>query len=622
MATSRNYVSSKGYSPSTLGERSDEEKAKDCQKYLAVLADQRLPWEPAIDNIIAYVNHGRRFITDKDFWDGQQTGQEIYDDTAMLACNKLVDGMVGYLCSRNQPWFGFELPGKFNFPRSSRMRAWSGKRVDEYPQVQRWLQDTQTVSYSAFNRSNFYDVVTELVRDGATNGTAHMLGEEDIERAAIVFTVPHFRECYIAENQWGKVDTCYRVYKMTLRQLAAKFGMEVMKAADNNFENDYKNNIHAEREILHAVFPRQDSNPSRIDAKNKLWESLWVYSKNGQLLGSKARTASNTPGQDISLLSEGGYDSMPIITWRWRKNNDEVYGRGPGHDSFVSVSQLNQMGRTNMITAQMAAEPPMFAYSDMRGTINRTPNSITYMESNRGDIRARMPQTLPTGVQNLPFNLEYSDRVRQVVNEHFHTDVFMMMSQLASAGKSQRMVVEQVMELQGEKAAILGTRVGNLQSEFFNPLIDRVYSIEAAAGRIPTPPDILLETMHGPVEVQYLGPLAQAQTRLTTVRTAQTFLQLKKQVAEDDPTIIHFVNSPRILRDLRDALNAPVDWVYDEKTCAGIVQQINKAAQQQQQIENAPKLAKAAAAMGKAPEAGSALKQLVSGGADTTESTD
>ena len=32
--------------------------------------------------------------------------------------------------------------------------------------------------------------------------------------------------------------------------------------------------------------------------------------------------------------------------------------------------------------------------------------------------------------------------------------------------------------------------------------------------------------VHGPVEVQYLGPLAQAQTRLTEIRAMQTGLQL------------------------------------------------------------------------------------------------
>jgi hypothetical protein len=620
MATSRYYANDRGRSPSKLGNQSDEEKAKDCLKYLQVLAEQRLFWEPQIDNIIMYVNHGRRFIQDKDLWPGQQTGQEVFDDTAMLARNMLVDGMVGYLCSRNQPWFALELPGKFNFPASSGMRAWSGKRVDEYPQVQRWLQDCQTVMYSALNRSNFYDVVTEFISDGATCGTAHLLIEENIERGAIVFTVPHFRECFIAQNQWNKVDTCYRIYKMTLCQLADKFGMDEMKSADNSFENDYKNNMYAEREVLHAIYPRSDFNPARLDAKSKRWESVWVYRKGGQILGSKAQQP--TGGQEVSLLNEGGYDSMPIITWRWRVNCDEVYGRGPAHDAFVSIAQLNQMGRTNLVTAHRAAEPPLVAYSDQRGAIQRGPNGITYMESNRGDLRARMPQPLYTGVQALPFSLEYQDRVRQVVNQHFHTDVFMMMSQLAAGGKSERMVVEQVMELQGEKAAILGTRVGNLQSEAFDPLIYRIYSIEAGAGRIPTPPDILLETQHGPVEVQYLGPLAQAQTRLTTVRSIQSFLQLAGQVAQMDPTIIHAINAPHMLRVLGESVNLPVDCVYDEKTFAGIIQKLNQQAQQQQQIENAPKLAKAAAAMGKAPESGSALKQLVSGGAATTESVD
>ena len=191
---SHQHRDTSGYSPSVLGTRTDDERAKDAQKYLMILAEERLPWEPQIDNLIMYVNHGRRSIQDKDLWPGMPTGMEIYDDTAMLARNMLVDGMVGYLCSRNQPWFALEIPGKLNFPRAGGLRAWSGKRVDQYPQVQRWLQDSQEVMYSAFNRSNFYDVVTEFISDGATCGTAHLLSEEDVATGTIMFTVPHFRE--------------------------------------------------------------------------------------------------------------------------------------------------------------------------------------------------------------------------------------------------------------------------------------------------------------------------------------------------------------------------------------------------------------------------------------------
>ena len=607
------YYNQTGFSPSKLGERDDEQKAKDCQKYLLILAEQRLPWEPQIDNIIRYVNHGRRSVQGIDLWPGQQTGQEIFDDTAMLARNTMVDGMVGYLCSRNQPWFGLELPGKFNFPRTSGMRSWNGKRVDSYPQVQRWLQDSETVMYSAFNRSNFYDVITEFISDGGTCGTAHLLSEEDVSRNAIVFTVPHFRECFIAENQWGKVDTCYRVFKMTLRQFAEKFGMDTMMKADSNFKRDYESNMHAERDVLHVISPRKDYVPWRTDAKSKQWESVWVYRKGGKILNLSGNKY-GASDMNIHVVGEGGYDSMPIVTWRWRKNDDEIYGRGPAHDAFVSIAQLNQMGRTNLITAHRAAEPPLVAYADMRGAIQRGPNGITYVESNRGDLRTRAPLPLYTGVQQLPFTVDYQDKVRQIVNQHFHTDVFMMMSQLSKQGNQSRMVTEQIAELQGEKAAILGTRVGNLQSEAFDPLIYRVYSIEAEAGRIPAPPDILTSGIHGPVEVQYLGPLAQAQTRLNTVRTIQTAHAVIGQLVQLNPTVIDMIDADKELMLVLDKLGYPAECYRDLRMVMQIRQHRNQVQEQERQAEMAPKLAKAAAQMSKAPEAQSPLKMLLGGG--------
>lgn len=612
----RQSLMTNSYPASSMAPRDDEQRAKDCQKYLQVMADYRIQWEPMIDNIIAYVNHGRRFVQDWNLWDGQQTGQEVYDDSAMLARNMLVDGMVGYLCSRNQPWFALEIPGKFNFPRSAGMRSWNGKRVDSYPQVQKWLQDCQTVMYSAFNRSNFYDIVTEFISDGATCGTAYMQIEEDIAEGSIVFTVPHFRECFISENQWGRVDTVYRVYIMTLRQLKQKFGEQKMRDVDDNFDRDYAANMYATRQILHAIYPNSDYSPSRIDSRSKRFASDWIYNKGGVLQYRSGRVTIMDISGGSKLLASGGYDTNPMIAWRWRKNDDEIYGRGPSHDAFVSIAQANQMGRTNLITAHQAAEPPLVAYSDLRGAIQRGPAGITYLEANRGDIRSRAPMPLYTGVNNLPFNVEYQDRVRQIINQFFHTDVFMMMSQLAAAGKSERMVQEQIAELQGEKAAILGTRVGNLQSEAFDPLIYRVYSIEAAAGRIPTPPDILTESVHGPVEVEYLGPLAQAQTRLTKVRAINTGLQLLQGMAQFNPTVIDAVDIDAAAREAMDAVGFPAELYRQPQQIAAIRQQRNQMEQQERTAENAPKLARAAASLAKAPEAGSILQQLTQGGGE------
>ena len=176
--------------------------------------------------------------------------------------------------------------------------------------------------------------------------------------------------------------------------------------------------------------------------------------------------------------------------------------------------------------------------------------------------------------------------------------------------------VEQVAELQGEKAAILGTRVGNLQSEAFDPLINRMYSMESEAGRIPIPPDILLESVHGPVEVQYLGPLAQAQTRLTKVRAIQSGINLLTQIAQNNPTSIDVVDYDQAALEALDAVSFPASCYRDPKIVAQIRAQRNKMQAQEQNSEIIPKMAKAAANLSKSPESGSILEKLMGGGQD------
>ena len=613
-----------GFNPSKLGPRSDEERAKELEKTLSILAQYRLLWEPMIDNLIMFTNHGRRSVQDKDLWPGQPTGQFVFSDEAILAKNMTVDGMTGCMCSRNQPWFAMQLPSKMIFPRTSMMRGWSGKRLDEFPEVQRWLQNVQEELYLAFNQSNFYDEAPEFIGDGVSIGTAYMLIEEDMESQRLAFTVPHFRECFIAENRYGKVDTLYRVYKITLRQLATKFDWDELKKIDQSIEGRYKSNMHEEVEILHAVYPRQDYTPWRIDAKGKKYESIYLYRKSGKLMAPLASVGS--PPDDSRVLSlkkdeyataEGGYESFPYIAWRWRKNNDEIYGRGCGHDAWISIALDNQMGRTNLKTGQRIAEPPLVAYSDLRGAIQKDADGVTFMENNRGDMKARMPQPLFTGAQQLPFSLEFQDKVKATINKHFHTDVFMLMTQLAQNKASERMVNEQVFELLNEKAAVLGTRVGNLQSEAFNPLIRRAYSIESKARRTPPPPDILLQTSHGPVEIVYLGPLAQAQTRLSKVRSIQTGLQMAKAATDVlGPGCTDYINQGETMKDIFTACGFPANDIQDDKMVAMIQQKRNKVQEEERMAENAPKLARAAASMQKASEKGSPMAALTGGGGE------
>jgi hypothetical protein len=218
------------------------------------------------------------------------------------------------------------------------------------------------------------------------------------------------------------------------------------------------------------------------------------------------------------------------------------------------------------------------------------------------------------GVQQLPFSLDYQQRLGQIIMNHFHADTFTLMTQVMQDHGAGRPVTEQIYELMNEKAAVLGTRVGKMQSEAFNPIIARFYDIEARAGRIPDPPDILLHGEHGGVKVQYLGMLAQAQTRLTDLRTMQAGMSFLQQSAQVDPLSVQVVDMDQFNRRGLIKIGFPQEVLRTEEQLTRIRIQAQQAQEKQQQIENAPKIAKAAALAGKGAEPQSPLAALMSGG--------
>ncbi len=546
-----------------------------------------------IDNIITFVNFYRRKISGgdrglKDGIRGSKAGAEVYDGTPMRAKNILVDGMASNMCPRNLDWFHYILPGKLNFPRWSGMRSWTGKRMDEYPDVKRYLQAKEEVAYSAFNRSNFYDVITELISDAATAGTAHLICEEDIDSGRIVFTVPHFRECFIAEDRFGRVDTNYRVQNLTLRQLADKFGYDKMVKIDPSFKTDYENNFHTEREIIHSVYPRKDYDKQRIDKKNKPIASLWVL---------KDKT---------KLIEESGYSWSSHFTWRWRKNNNEWYGYSPSWDSYVDNMTANQQGRSNLIAGQKMAEPPMVGVPDMRGAVNIGPKGWTWVMD-----MAMMPKPLITGIQ-LPYSVEAQERTDRAIQENYYVPFFLMLFQAAM--NKVELTATQVVEMMGEQASVLGTRTGNFQNEILESTHDAVNNIEEEADRMPEAPQILLDYAGGRIEIDYLSPLAQAQSRLTKLRALRSGGQLIAEAANLSPPILDNFDWDEYAKELADASGFPAKLIRDKDQVDSIREIRAKQQQQQQMMENLPKIAKAAASAGKATEEGSPMQALFGGG--------
>ncbi len=570
--------------------RTEEQKAEDLFKKLAQLELIRQPFESTIDECIEFTAPDLMLIS-QDTPKGQKSGQTVYDGTAVSALNLLADGLHGYLVSPAIRWFSLTLPVRMQEMRySANMRQWGGRMLDEIPDVKEWLEDVEEVMYADFRASNFYETTPAVFRQGGSVGTVSCYCEQDTKSSRLVFFVPHFRECYIAQDRFGRVDTVFRKYPLTNRDLVDKFGLERLQELDFNFKNQFEKQPYAERKVIHAVYPRTDYDPERVDNKNMPYASCWILEA-----GPK------------KIIEESGYRMAPATTWRWSRNSHEWYGRSPAWFAMVEILKAQQQALTNLKAGHRAADPPYALMESLRGRANLNAAGRTWLQ--RGE---EPPTILDQGLRGIPIALEFEQATQQAIKEHFHVDFFLMLSR--AAFEKIQMTATQVIEMQREKAAILGTRIGRLQSEFLNPIIDQVFSIESDSGKLPPPPDILYEYVGARMEVDYLGPLAQAQKRLFKTQSIQSALASLAVFGQISPEAmieaLDRVDIDATAKEILETTGFPAKCIRDDNEVRARRDARAQQMQMQQTMAGGLELAKALPGMSKAAEPGSPLDMM------------
>ncbi len=67
---------------------------------------------------------------------------------------------------------------------------------------------------------------------------------------------------------------------------------------------------------------------------------------------------------DNDLLYTQWLDSNPGIVWRWKKVNNETWGRGPVMEALPSIISLNEMARIELASANINTFRPYMGFSD------------------------------------------------------------------------------------------------------------------------------------------------------------------------------------------------------------------------------------------------------------------
>jgi hypothetical protein len=449
--------------------------------------------------------------------------------------------------------------------------------------VQLWLEDSAKRMYNVFNETNFNTEVHEMYLDLVTIGTGALFVEEGnkgFEESKIHFNTMHIAEYYIQENTSGYVDTLYRKYKLSARQAVQEFGEDnlgekVLKAAKEKPDKMFN--------FIHAVEPLEDYERVLGKGATKLpFHSCHVCE------------------EDKMTVRAGGYNEFPYLVPRWSKATGEIFGRSPSYNALPDIKTLNKAVEIGLKAWAKAIDPPLLVQDDgVIGRVRMTPGGITVVRSDA----AIKPLQIGSNWQITDMK---ENQLRTAIRQAYYSDQLQLQD-------GPQMTATEVQVRYELMQRLLGPTLGRFQSEFLNPLIERVFGIMfRAQALLPTPEIIEGES----IDVEYVGPLARSQ-RMEEATAVERLYQLAMQIVQLDPTIMDIINHDEAIRARAGLLGVPksvlrgvqeVDQLREERAMQQQMQQ--EMMMQQQQAEIAAKQSQTASEMSK-PETKETLQQAL-----------
>lgn len=511
------------------------------QKQQAQLTNDRSSFDPHWRELSDFINpRGSRFlVTDVNRDDRRNT--KIVDPTATLAARTLSSGMMSGITSPARPWFKLATPDP---------------DMMDYGPVKLWLEVVQRRMNEVFNKSNIYQSLPLLyasLGNYSTGAMAVLEDDSDVIRT-MMFPIGSY---YMANSARGSVDTCFRKFSMTVRQLVMEFGL-------NNVSDSVKGmwdsgNYESWIEVIHAVYPNIDRDTAKLNSKNKPVKS--VYYEVG--------------GDSDKVLRESGFDEFPIMAPRWEVNGEDVYGSScPGMIALgqVKALQLEQKRKSQLI--DKATNPPMVGPSSLRNQrVSLLPGDITYIDQATGQDGFKPAYLVNPNTADLLADIQDT---RQIINSAYFVDLFMMLQNI----NTRSMPVEAVIEMKEEKLLMLGPVLERLNDECLNPLIDRTFSIMARKNLLPPPPDVLQGM---PLRIEYISVMAQAQKSIGLSSLSST-VGFIGQLAQAKPEALDKLNVDQAIDAFAEMSGVSPTVIVPQEQVEQVREQRAQQQQQQQMV--------------------------------------
>lgn len=483
---------------------------------------------------------------------------KIINGTATKCVRVATAGMSSHMTSKARPWFNLTTPDP---------------AMGQIQDVRVWLDNVTTILRDTLAKSNFYKAMPVCYTEDLSYGVAAMMIVENAEEV-VRFHPLTIGSYAIGLDDAGKVDSLWRCYTKTARQLVQKYGRLDPETGQRVPDESklpqriiqaYKGSPDQEFTVEALYEPNPDARPGigplgvQAPKSRPYREVVWIGGSGDEKHG---------------VLDIGGHYEQPFVSIRFNPVGDDIYSACPGTDSLGDIKQLQYLEGQKLRLIDLMAEPPLSVPDTMRNIgASLAPRTKNYLPQSQTGAKVEPTYTPQPG--SLQWILQEIREVESRIETAMFYDLFRM---LDSLGDQTGRTATEIAERKEEKATVLGPTLEIVTDEGLDPTVVRVYRLLERAGRLPPPPDVLANI---PLKIEYTSILAQAMKASGTsgIERTAAFVAQMAQVA--GPSALDKFDADQAIDEYSERTGAPASIVRDDDAVLAIRQ--GRAAQEAQQ---------------------------------------
>jgi len=513
-------------------------------KHFEHLKGKRSTWERHWQELAEYVLPHRSDFTSKRSL-GEERLEMAFEGTAMRALKRFASQIHNVFTPMGAEWFKLTtgIPG-----------------VDKQRDVQLWLEEASKIVKHHISRpsSNFHSAIYQYYLEAGAFGTG-IVFVEDIPGIGPRYRNFPLSDCVLAAGGEMEIDTIYRMYKQTAKDLVSRYPPESLP--EDILKKGIGEKMLEEEDVVHLVTPSWTLREFLPEKWDKPFVSI-TYLKDKK-----------------KVIQVGAYDEMPYICARWERSDREIYGRGPAWEVLPDMRLLNEVEKVYLKGVQKAISPPMFVPdSGLLDPLDTTPDAINYYNVGIGGKDMIFPAPNAGKVE---YAMDLSAKLTGSIKEGFFLDVLELPGPTAPDGDVMRFSATEVSVRMRQRMPVLGPLLARQENEFLDPLIRRTVKILMRSMMLGKPPPVLEEIGY---RIEYINPIS-ISLRSGEVNSMVQLFEMIMPLAQIDQTIPMYFDTHRILQNTAEVLQVPPSNLRTQEQVAEIIkkQEEQQALQQEQQ---------------------------------------